>query len=58
MLRFIVIQTIWILMALSAVFSVKMLFPDWTTAKDMVRVVLYFTLSGLIAAAVTDIVDR
>ena len=58
MLRFVVIQAIWILMILSAVFSVKMLFPDWTTTTDLVRVILYFTLTGLLSLAVTDVVDR
>ena len=58
MLRFIVVNVIWIAMIVSGVLSAKMLFPDWSTTTDLVSVILYFTLSGLLAAAVTDIVDR
>ena len=58
MIRFVTIQAIWILMILSAVSSVRMLYPDWTMTSNMISVILYFTLTGLISAAVTDIVDR
>ena len=58
MIRFIVINAIWLAMAFAAVFTIRFYFPNWESLGDVVSTILYFTLSGLLAAAVTDVVDR